>query len=200
MLDSAPVRTRPVLGQRGGGFLFYPLVADEQHTSSGTQEARLDILLVEDNADIRAVLIEFLTDEGYVVCGATHGADALAVLRGTPALPRLIVLDLMMPVLNGWEFRARQRANPAWAGIPVVVLTASPALLDAYGPMDVATLLAKPLDLDRLLAVVVQYCPRVDAQPSTAAPVDSGHATNGQTATVQIPQAHQRLVHVMRNV
>jgi CheY-like chemotaxis protein len=104
----------------------------------------MDILLVEDNADIRAVLIAFLTDEGYVVCGAKQGADALALLRGTTALPRLIVLDLMMPVLNGWDFRARQRANPAWAGIPVVVLTASPALLDLHGPMDVAALLAKP--------------------------------------------------------
>jgi CheY-like chemotaxis protein len=124
----------------------------------------MDILLVEDDEGIRTILIECLTDEGYVACGTEHGADALALLSTTTATPRLILLDLMMPVMNGWEFRARQRANPDWANIPVVVLTASPTLLNHYGPMDINKLLAKPIDLDELLAVVAQYCSRVDAQ------------------------------------
>ena len=130
----------------------------------------MDILLIEDDADIRAVLIEFLTDEGYIVCGAEHGADALALLGGTTATPRLILLDLMMPVMNGWIFRMQQRANPTLADIPIVVLSASPALLDQYGPMDVAGLLAKPIDLDDLLTVVQRYCRCVDAPSSAPLP------------------------------
>jgi CheY-like chemotaxis protein len=130
----------------------------------------MDILLIEDDADIRAVLIEFLTDEGYIVCGAEHGADALALLSGTTATPRLILLDLMMPVMNGWTFCTRQRATPALADIPIVVLSASPALLDQYGPMDVAGLLAKPIDLDDLLSVVQRYCPCVDVPSSAPLP------------------------------
>ena len=133
----------------------------------------MDILLVEDDQGIRTVLEEFLTDEGYVVCGAEHGADALALLGITPATPHLILLDLMMPVMNGWIFRARQRANPDWAYIPVVVMTASPTLLDECEPMDVTGLLAKPIDLDDLLTVVQQYCPPIDAQSSAPAPVCS---------------------------
>jgi CheY-like chemotaxis protein len=141
----------------------------------------VDILLVEDDEGIRTMLIECLTDEGYVVCGAEHGADALALLGGTTATPRLILLDLMMPVMNGWTFRARQRAIPDWADIPVIVLTASPALLDMYGPMDVAGLLAKPVDLDQLLAVVAPYCPRVDAQPNVPTRASGDTPACGQT-------------------
>jgi CheY-like chemotaxis protein len=168
----------------GAGFCF-PLVADEQHTSSPTQESNMDVLLVEDDKCIRTTFIECLTDEGYVACGTEHGADALALLSATTATRRLILLDLMMPVMNGWEFRTRQRANPDWANIPVVVLTASPALLDLYGPMDVSRLLAKPIDLDDLLAVVEQYCPRIDVQPSASAPVFGKHVMAGRTVATE---------------
>jgi DNA-binding response OmpR family regulator len=145
----------------------------------------MDILVVEDDEGIRAILIEFLTDEGYVACGAEHGADALAVLGGTTAIPRLILLDLMMPVMNGWNFRTRQRANPDWADIPVLVLTASPALLNQYGLMDVAGLLAKPLDLGDLLVRVQQYCPCIDAQPNAPAPASSDHTVGERTVAAQ---------------
>jgi DNA-binding response OmpR family regulator len=144
----------------------------------------MDILLVEDDEGIRTVLIEFLTDEGYIACGAEHGGDALALLQAATVTPRLILLDLMMPFMNGWEFRTRQQANPDWATIPVVVLTASPALLDEYGPMDVAGLLAKPIDFDSLLAVVQPYCPSV-AQPSPLAAVHGDPTASEQTAATE---------------
>jgi CheY-like chemotaxis protein len=93
----------------------------------------MDILLIEDDEGIRTVLIECLTDKGYVVYGAEHGADALALLGSTMATPRLMLLDLMMPIMDGWAFRRRQRANPAWADIPVVVLTALGVVVQPHG-------------------------------------------------------------------
>ena len=118
----------------------------------------MDILLAEDDAGIRTILVEFLTEEGYVVIAAEHGADALALLATTAVLPRVILLDLMMPVMSGWAFRAQQRLNPHWADIPVIMLTASPALSEAHGPMQAARVLSKPIDLDDLLVAVQQYC------------------------------------------
>src|SRR5579871_1594935 len=82
------------------------------------------LLLVEDDPDLRLVMRILLLDEGYEVRVAEHGAAALALLeRGL--LPDVILLDLMMPVMDGWAFHERFAQEPAWRGIPVLVLTAS---------------------------------------------------------------------------
>ena len=117
------------------------------------------ILVVEDDPDIRDAMTAILESEGYEVVGAAEGHEALDRLRGHlegPARPRVILLDLMMPVMDGWEFRRRQRANPAVADVPVVVLSA----LDQSRAVDLAAteILKKPLDFDRLLALVRRYC------------------------------------------
>jgi len=82
------------------------------------------ILVVDDDPDIRTALSELLESEGYEVMGAANGAAALAQLRAG-ARPCAILLDLMMPFMNGWEFRAEQLRDPALREIPVVLLTAS---------------------------------------------------------------------------
>lgn len=106
------------------------------------------VLIVDDDADIRAVLSEFLEDEGYSIATAGNGREALAYLHAHP-LTSVILLDLMMPIMNGFQFRAAQQSDPAMSSIPVVVMTARGPLAPAS--MGVDDVLQKPMDLDSLL-------------------------------------------------
>ena len=112
--------------------------------------ARARILVVEDDADIRTALCAVLAEEGYAVASAADGREALAVLRAGP-LPRVILLDLMMPVMAGADFRAAQLAEPSLAAIPIVLLTADPRIDEASQALGAAASFAKPFELRRLL-------------------------------------------------
>src|SRR5258706_7308950 len=81
------------------------------------------LLLVEDDGELRSSLSELLLSDGYDVVQASNGSEALDRLRTTPT-PDLILLDLMMPVKDGWQFRVEQKRDPALAAIPVVALSA----------------------------------------------------------------------------
>ncbi len=118
----------------------------------------MDVLVVDDDPHIRDVIMELLTDEGYTAEPAANGAEALLVLQQQSAPPCMILLDLMMPQMNGWEFREAQRKRPEFAAIPVVTISAHADLLRISVQLDVVEHLAKPLDIDRLLAIVGQYC------------------------------------------
>jgi CheY-like chemotaxis protein len=113
------------------------------------------ILVVDDDEGIRDALSEALQDEGHQVRCATNGNEALALLRSSPA-PCLILLDLMMPVMNGWEFRQHQLIDPALSEIPVVVISAAGNLNTAPVPRD--RCIPKPITLERLLTVIEQNC------------------------------------------
>ncbi|MFY1826628.1 ATP-binding protein, partial [Myxococcus fulvus] len=106
------------------------------------------ILVVDDDVDIRATLSDFLEDEGYRVAAAANGREALAYLRAHPSTS-VILLDLMMPVLDGFGFRAEQKKDPTVASIPVVVMTARGAV--EPGLLDVQDVIAKPLNLTKLV-------------------------------------------------
>lgn len=108
------------------------------------------ILVVEDDDDIRDLMEAVLSDEGYDVCGAENGVRGLELARASP--PALIVLDLMMPVMNGWEFRAHQKAEADLASIPVVVVSA--AGHEAVVSLEPAAFLPKPFAFDTLIRVV----------------------------------------------
>jgi len=82
------------------------------------------ILVVDDDRDIRDSLVEVLGEHGYPAIGAGNGVEALEILRTSAPPPSLILLDLMMPVMDGREFRERQLENPALAEIPVIVISA----------------------------------------------------------------------------
>lgn len=112
------------------------------------------ILVVEDNPAIRELLITALSEEGYSVAGAQDGQEALELLPHLVPVPALIVLDLMMPRMDGWAFRVWQRAQPQFAGIPVIVLSAASDLPRHANDLGVSAFLAKPLVLSRLLASV----------------------------------------------
>lgn len=115
------------------------------------------ILLVDDDPGLRAALAEALEESGYEVACAGDGRDALAQLGDRPT-PAVILLDLAMPVMDGWSFRAAQRKDPRLAAIPTVVLSASLGDPRALDGLDPAAALSKPFDLERLIETVQRLC------------------------------------------
>ena len=115
------------------------------------------ILIVEDDADLRQALSEVLRDEGYAVAVAADGREALDRLR-RESPPSLILLDLTMPVMNGWQFRDEQRRDPDLSEIPVVVLSASDRLAEKMGQLGVTDYVRKPIELGHLLRIIERYC------------------------------------------
>ena len=113
--------------------------------------------MVEDDADLRSALDEVLSDEGYCVTGAAHGREALALLRGERDRTSLILLDLTMPVMNGWQFRAEQRGDPELSRIPVVVLSAGEHLPEQLRPLGISDYVRKPIELSLLLHTIQRY-------------------------------------------
>jgi len=114
------------------------------------------ILIVDDDADTRETLSDVLGDEGYSVLGAADGLEALELLRSVT--PRLILLDLNMPSMDGQSFRERQLLIPPLASIPTVALSAVSQLPERVGHLTFDEVLTKPVDLDALLALVARYC------------------------------------------
>jgi CheY-like chemotaxis protein len=110
----------------------------------------ITILIVEDDAAIRESLCDALSAEGFDAQTAEHGGAALAYLERST--PHLILLDLLMPVMNGSEFRARQLANPRIASIPVIIVSAYPVAA-VHGPV---LYLPKPVHLEPLLAMIAR--------------------------------------------
>ncbi len=82
------------------------------------------ILLIDDDPDTREQLAEILSEAGYLVATARNGLEGLEKLK-TDCAPCVILLDLMMPVMNGWQFRAKQLSEPKLARLPVIVLSAT---------------------------------------------------------------------------
>ena len=119
--------------------------------------AKRRILIVEDDVSVREALVVFLEGEGYSVVEAGDGAEALARLRDDDPVG-LILLDLMMPVMNGWEFRDAQANDPRLAAIPVVVITADNSAAHQAARAGVAGFLLKPLEFPELLTYVGRYC------------------------------------------
>jgi CheY-like chemotaxis protein len=118
------------------------------------------VLVVEDDADIRGAIAEVLTDGNYRALQASNGAAALDELRAAAPPPCVILLDVMMPVMDGKEFRNVQRVDEALREIPVVVLSAHADATALAEQMAVAGFLRKPVDLVTLLQTVEQFCAR----------------------------------------
>ena len=116
------------------------------------------VFVVEDEGPVRAVIVEALERSGYQVIGFADGAGALQQMEET--LPDLILLDMRMPVMDGFEFLSRLRANPAWVGVPVIVVSGlGEDLLKAIDArsaetLGVAGIFAKPFDIPTLLRYV----------------------------------------------
>ena len=116
------------------------------------------ILIVEDDADVRGALTAVLEGEGYQVVEAAHGREALQHLRADAAGFCMILLDLWMPVMNGWEFRAEQLKDPTLAEVPVIVVTADHAAAKSATNLAAVEYMTKPIEMDYLLQQVEHYC------------------------------------------
>ena len=133
--------------------------SNEASTSSSydrmTTPPHCPVLIVEDDEDLREMMAHLLTLEGFEAATAANGREALEYLNQGDK-PDVILLDLMMPVMDGWEFRRQQQADPNLAPVPVIVLSA----LDQAraSNVDAAAFLKKPLDFDHLLDLVRAYC------------------------------------------
>jgi signal transduction histidine kinase len=109
------------------------------------------LLVIEDDADIRGALDGLLSMEGFHVAGCSNGREALDWLRASPK-PDIILLDLMMPVMDGWQFRVAQKADPEFASIPVLALSADSTAKAAA--IDADAYLPKPVDYDTLVDAI----------------------------------------------
>jgi CheY-like chemotaxis protein len=122
-----------------------PAAADQQHK----------LLIVDDDSDIRETLAEVLTDEGFDVTAASNGLEALRLLRAG-FRPCVIVLDLMMPVMDGFRFRDEQRTEASLSDIPVVVITAGGT--QESEAIDAQEWVSKPVKLEKLLSAIRRQC------------------------------------------
>jgi CheY-like chemotaxis protein len=120
-----------------------------------TSSPGVDVLLAEDDEDLREAMVDMLNDAGYSVEAVSNGRDALSWLEDNLAPPRVILLDLMMPVMDGWQFLDERQKTPKIAAVPVVVLSANG---DFARESDTIGFMRKPVAVKSLLAVIARYC------------------------------------------
>ena len=118
------------------------------------------LLVIEDDADVRATLIEVLEKGGGRVAGASNGLEGLEYLDNAKVLPRLILLDLMMPLMDGRQFRLEQQRVPRWLEVPVILMTAHGDFAKEAAQMGLAGGVRKPFQLAELFALVAPYRPQ----------------------------------------
>lgn len=116
------------------------------------------VLVVEDDFDVRESITDILEHDGYDVRCAGDGREALDLLDAGPT-PALILLDLMMAGMNGFQFRAEQRRRPELAAIPVVILSADRQIENKAHELGADGFLRKPTKMSELLAVLHRLCP-----------------------------------------
>jgi CheY-like chemotaxis protein len=121
-----------------------------------TMPTRRPLMIIDDDDDLRKALTLILSTHGYDVAAFGDARRALGALESGTA-PFLILLDLMMAGMSGWEFRAAQLGNAKLTGIPVVVLTAANTLTNGVHTLSNVEIIPKPFELDFLLTVVDRY-------------------------------------------
>ena len=132
-----------------------PKAGSPNRVASG--EAERCVMIVEDESDARDAMVELIEQEGFSAVGARHGREALDLLE-SGRRPSLILLDLKMPVMDGWGFCEALGADERFASIPVAILTAS-AIYDSLPQRrNGAGLFTKPVDFQRLLSLVRRFC------------------------------------------
>jgi CheY-like chemotaxis protein len=119
----------------------------------------MTILVIEDNDLVRLLLVDMLEEQGCTTIGVADGRAALHYLQSTVERPKLIILDLMMPTMDGWALCATLRRNATLAAIPIVITSARHDIADQAAQLGVAGYLAKPFERDMIEALVQRYGP-----------------------------------------
>ena len=114
------------------------------------------VMIIEDDPDIRAALADVIAEDGHDTVTAANGRDALEQMHAGNVSPCVIVLDLMMPVMDGWQFARGLREVAAWRGIPLVIVSAGDDIEEEARAIGARGHLRKPVDLDDLLATVLR--------------------------------------------
>jgi CheY-like chemotaxis protein len=141
---------------RGSTFSFtLPIAAEHLHQRAPVMPA--SILVVDDDADIRMTIAQLLEDAGYHVLTASDGLEALEILRREPRLrPSLVLLDVMMPNMDGKQFREQQRLDAELGKIPVIVFSAHDEIARIARMLEADDYLAKPFDASELVDAVAR--------------------------------------------
>lgn len=116
------------------------------------------VLIVEDDPALLEAMSGAIEAEGYEVRRARHGLDALGQLRAGRRPPQVILLDLMMPIMNGWQFRHAQRQDAELSRIPVVVVSAQTDSAQHAAWLEADDYIQKPIALDRLIETIQKFC------------------------------------------
>lgn len=117
--------------------------------------ASKSVLVVDDDLYLGEIISDVLEAEGHHTRRAGNGLEALEQIRAE--MPQLILLDLMMPVMNGWELADTLRANPEWSNIPIVIITANYHADRKQQVLGAKAVITKPFDIDRLVEVVDEF-------------------------------------------
>ncbi len=116
------------------------------------------VLVVDDDKNVCELIKASLASGGYSSVTAANGREALDYLKRTAERPGLILLDLMMPEMTGWEFRRRQQEDPAIADIPVAIITGLPGVEDKVSAIGAVDVLYKPSKVETLNALAARFC------------------------------------------
>lgn len=122
------------------------------------QTSNKRIVIVEDDIDVRETLAEVLSEEGYDTTAFSGGQAALQHLAKLEQMPALILLDLMMPTMDGWDFRREQRLLGALIEVPTVILSADGNIERNMESLEVNGYLRKPIHIKTLLQLVERFC------------------------------------------
>jgi CheY-like chemotaxis protein len=116
------------------------------------------VLVVDDDKSMCDLICAALAGNGYRAAVACNGKEALSYLKNYPMPPRLILLDLMMPEMNGWEFQKIQQGDPALCKIPVAIITGMSKLEGKVAALGAVDVLCKPSKIEKLLPLVSRFC------------------------------------------
>ena len=147
-------------------------ISDELHRLlapyDGPRRGPGRVLVVDDEHGVRTVMTRQLAHAGFDVVAAASGREGLDILRADGSI-RVVLLDMMMPTMDGWGFRRAQLSEPAIARVPAVILTGAPLPSLLHEQLQAADYLLKPVGHEHLVSVVSNYC-----EPASPAADDSG--------------------------
>jgi CheY-like chemotaxis protein len=145
----------------------HPWGDDERDPSAGRPQGPGRVLIIDDEADVRELFCDILHGAGFEAVSAESGAEGLEILRSDPRI-KVVLLDLLMPEMDGWRFRHHQLSQPQYAAIPTVIVTGAPLGGAAHEQLQAADYLSKPVTRERLIGTVAKYCDPGSASGSPA--------------------------------